>query len=122
MGLGIVLFSRLENWLDAFALRIVSLYKYLTEKQHEYVMSKNVFTNGTEIGAYVKSAQDAESKPIFYQEMGVAFRKALRTEYWLQLLHESGYLEAAAFESIHADCLELLRMLSAITKSTRQSL
>jgi four helix bundle protein len=106
----------------AFALRIIRLYHHLTEEKHEFLLSKNVFTNGTEIGAYVKSAQDAESKPIFYQEMGIAFRKASRTEYWLKLLFDTGFLGTAAFESIHADCLELLRMLSSITKTTRESL
>lgn len=106
----------------AFALRIVRLYKYLTEEKHEYVLSKQALTTGTEIGAYVKAAQEAEAKSIFHQEMSTALRKATRTEYWLQLLFDGGFLEETAFDSIHADCVELIRLLSSITKSTRQSL
>ena len=35
----------------AFALRVVRLYKHLTEIKHEYVMSKQLLSNGTEVGA-----------------------------------------------------------------------
>ena len=39
--------------------------------------------------------------------------------YWLELLHESGYLEGAAFESIYEDCKELIRLLAAITNTQK---
>lgn len=106
----------------AFALNIVRLYKHLTEVKHEFVMSKQMLSNGTEVGAYVKSAQEAEAKPVFHQEMSIALRRATRTEYWLQLLSESEFLEEAEFTSVQADCAELIRILSSITKSTRTAM
>lgn len=38
----------------AFALRIIRLYKYLTETKKEFVLSKQVLRSGTSIGANVK--------------------------------------------------------------------
>jgi len=103
-----------------FALRIVKLYLYLTEEKKEFVMSKALLAVGTGIGAHVKAAQEAESKPDFYHEMNAALKDASKTDYWLQLLHESNFLDDKQFGSIHAGCEELIRLSKSITKPTRR--
>ena len=103
----------------AFALRIVRLYKFLNHEKNEFVLSKQAMLAGTYVGAHVKAAEDAESKNVFVHEMAIALRKASETEYWLQLLHESGYVEEKAFNSIAADCKELIKLLTAIVKTSR---
>ena len=102
----------------AFALRIVKLYRYLCDEKHEYVLSKACLQAGTHIGAHVKEAQQAGPRAIFHSEMSRALRKASETEYWLQLLHDGGYLEERMFASIHADCVELMKILTPIVKKT----
>ena len=74
--------------------------------------------SGTSIGANVREATAAQSRNDFLDEMYIAFKEAVETEYWLEL-HESGKIESSHFESIVADCRELIRMLSSITKSTK---
>ncbi len=101
-----------------FALRIVRLYKHLCDQQ-EFVLSKSLLSAGTIIGARVKAAQEAESKAVFIQEMSVALQKASETEYWLQLLHDGGWLNEKAFDSINADCVEVKKLLVAIVKTAR---
>lgn len=103
----------------AFALRIIRLYKFLCQEKAEYTMSKQVLLAGTDIGAHVKEAEEAESRAVFVNEMAVARRKAGRTEYWLQLLHESNYLDEKAFNSINADCKELIKLLTKIVKTSK---
>ena|SRR2546425_10787600 len=104
----------------AFALRIVRLYKWLCEER-EFVLSKQVLIAGTYIGAHVKSAEEAESKAGFAHEMSVALQKASETEYWLQLLRDGEYLDQKSFDSIHTDCVELLKLLTSIVKTSRRS-
>lgn len=101
-----------------FALRIVKLYKYLTDEKKEFVMSKSLLSRGTAIGERIKSAQEAESRGVFASEMGAALRNASATEFWLNLLHESGFIDEKQHESMLADCKELLRLLTKITKTT----
>ncbi|MBP3242228.1 MAG: four helix bundle protein [Ruminococcus sp.] len=101
----------------SFALRIIKLYKFLTSEKKEYILSKQVLRSGTSIGANVKEAIRGQSKPDFYSKMNVALKEASETEYWLELLHESGYIEPAHFNSIYADCQELIKILMAITKT-----
>ena len=105
----------------AFALRIIRLYKYLCDEKQEFVLSKQVLRSGTSVGANIREAQRAQSKPDFYSKMNIALKEADETAYWLELLHESGYLEASSFESIYADCEEIIKLLTAITKTQKQS-
>ncbi|HSG70110.1 MAG TPA: four helix bundle protein [Planctomycetaceae bacterium] len=106
----------------AFAVRIVNLYKFLTLEKKEYVIAKQLLRSGTAIGALVREADQAESKADFVHKMSIGLKEANETSYWLELLHETKYLESTAFSSIHADVLELLRLLTSIIKSTKQAI
>lgn len=98
----------------AFALRIIKLYQFLCETKKEYVLSKQVLRSGTSIGA------NAQSKADFYAKMYIAYKEANETEYWLELLHKSGYMEKYAFDSIYSDCKEIIKILASITKTQKQ--
>ena len=104
-----------------FAVRIVKLYKYLSENRSEYVMSKQVLRSGTSIGANVKEAIRAQSKADFNNKMHIAMKEASETEYWLELLEETDYLTKAQAESILSDCVELIKILMAITKTVKNN-
>lgn len=103
----------------AFAVRIVNLYKFLTAEKKEYVLSKQVLRSGTAIGALVREAEQAESKPDFVHKMAIALKEANETAYWLDLLHETKYLDQTAFASIHPDIVELLKLLTSIIKTAK---
>lgn len=103
----------------AFALRIIKLYRYMQSEQGEYVLSKQLLRSGTSIGANVKEAIRGQSKADFYSKLNISLKEASESEYWLELLHESGYLEKEAFESIYSDCQELIKILVSITKTQR---
>lgn len=104
----------------AFALKIIKAYQYLIAEKKEFVLSKQMLRSGTSIGANVKEAIRGQSKADFYAKMNIALKEASETEYWLELLHESGYLPKDAFKSIYADCQEVLRILISITKTQKR--
>ena len=103
----------------AFALRIIKLYKYLTDEKREFILSKQVLRSGTSIGANVKEGIRGQSKPDFYAKMNIALKEASEAEYWLELLHESGYMPKEAYESINIDCVEIIKILMSITKTQK---
>ena len=103
-----------------FALRIIKLYLYLRDEQKEYTLSKQMLKSGTSIGANIKEAIRGQSKPDFYAKMNIALKEASETEYWLELLHESGFLKDNFFKSIYEDCQELIKLLVAITKTQNE--
>ena len=103
----------------AFALRIINLYKYLNTNHKISVISTQILKSGTSIGANVKEATRAQSKPDFYAKLNISLKEASETEYWLELLYESEYITKEQFESIYNDCQELLKILTAITKTQK---
>ena len=98
----------------AFALRIIKVYKFLTEDQKEYVLSKQLLRSGTSIGANVEEAIAASSKADFIHKLNIAAKEARETSYWLRLLKDSQYIPENAFESVQEECLELRRIISSI--------
>jgi four helix bundle protein len=103
------------------ALRIVKLYRYLKEEKKEYVLSKQILRSGTAIGALIREAQHAESKVDFIHKLSIALKEANETDYWIELLFQSGYIEARSYQSIHNDIDELLSLLVAIVKKSKQN-
>lgn len=54
--------------------------------------------------------------------MSIGLKEANETLYWLELLHDSEYIENEDFEIIHSDCNELVSIMVSIIKSTKSSL
>ena len=102
----------------AFALRIVKVYKFLKEK-NEYVLSKQLLRSGTAIGALVREAEHAESKADFIHKLAIAQKEANETEYWIELLYKSEYLNETQYQSILIDVKELRKILSSIILSSK---
>ena len=105
---------------EDFALEIIKLYRYLTSyaESKEYVLSKQVLRSGTSIGANIKEALRGQSRPDFRAKMNIALKEASETEYWLNLLYKSGYLEEETYQSIIKENIEILKILTSIVKST----
>jgi four helix bundle protein len=101
-----------------FAIRTVKMYQYLTEKQKEYVLAKQVLRSGTSIGANIQEADAALSKADFSAKMSIAYKESQETNYWLRLLHDTGYIDTPAFDSMLNNCTELSKILFAILKSS----
>jgi len=97
----------------AFALKVIALYKKLCDTNREFVMSKQLLKSGTSIGANIKEAEQGQSKADFYAKLYISLKEASETEYWLELLHESGYVGEEAFSAIYQ---EIVKILVAITK------
>ena len=102
----------------AFALLIISLYRYLTEEKKEYILSKQLPRSGTSIGANVREAVHGQSKADFAAKMNIALKEANEAEYWLRLLYKTEYLNKAQFESLHRDVQELLGILISICRTS----
>jgi four helix bundle protein len=102
-----------------FALRIIKAYKFLSQEQREFVLSKQMLRSGTSVGALIREAEHAQSKADFINKLNIGLKEANETEYWLMLLKDSGFIDEKSFLSIHQDCAELIRLLISIVKTTK---
>ena len=104
----------------SFALRVVKLCRLLQERDREYVLSRQLLRSGTAIGALIREAEQAESRADFVHKLSVALKEASETAYWLDLLTESGYLDSVHGQSMMSDTEELLKILTAIIRTTKR--
>ncbi len=102
---------------EAFAIRIVNLYKYLVDTYKDYTIAKQVLRSGTSIGANLAEAECGISKKDFTAKVYIALKECSETRFWLKLLYETEYIDQKSYESINADCQELMRILSASTRT-----
>lgn len=105
-----------------FAIKVVKQYKTLCEIKKEFVLSKQMLRSGTSIGANVREAHNAESKPDFIHKMGIAQKETSEVIYWIELLHEAEYLSEEEYNSLLNDATELIKIIKSIIISTKQNL
>ncbi len=113
----------LGNKTFKFAIRIVHLYNFLKKEKKEYTLSKQILRSGTSPGAMVKEAQNAETGKDFIHKLAIAQKEIAETQYWLDLLFETNFLEANLYHSLKRDSIEILKILrsSILTKKRNEN-
>jgi len=111
--------SILRDKSIAFAIRIIKLCQRLQSEKKEYVLSRQILSAGTSIGANDHEAEYAQSKADFISKLSIALKEAAETEYWLLLLWKADYIDSSEHGSLLADCLELKAMLIASIKTAK---
>jgi len=112
--------SIIEQKAFKFAIRIINLYKFLQETKKEFVMSKQILWSGTSIGSNVNEAFSSESTLDFIHKLSISAKEVRETSYWLRLLQETQFIDSNAFDSIHHEWLELLKIINSIILTTKQ--
>lgn len=97
---------------------MVRLYRFLTEEKREYAISKQIVRAGTNPGAMVREAANAESGLDFIHKLSIAQKETAETQYWLELLFKSNYINETEYKSIYSETEELMRLIrsSILTK------
>ena len=103
----------------AFAVRIIRLFQYLQNEKKEFVLSKQLLRAGTSIGANVRESVHAQSSEDFIHKLNISLKESYETEYWLELLRETEYLNEQQFLSIISDNKEITATLVKIIKTSK---
>ena len=105
-----------------FATRVVKLYKYLKKEHSEFILSQQIICRGTAIGALIREAEHGESLKDFAHKLNISLKEANEAKYWLDLLFATEFITKKMYDSINNDCEELLKLLIASLKTTKQRL
>ncbi|RXK06992.1 four helix bundle protein [Halarcobacter bivalviorum] len=111
----------LKNKSYNFALRIVNLTKYLQEEKKEFILSKQILRSGTAIGALIAESEYAQSKSDFISKLHISIKEANETNYWLNLLKDSSYINDKMYKSLSPDLTELLKILTSSIKTAKEN-
>ncbi|WP_083265015.1 four helix bundle protein [Urechidicola croceus] len=101
-----------------FAIEIVGLYKELVDRK-EFVLSRQLLKSGTSIGANVREAEFAQSKADFINKMSISLKEANETDYWLELLFQTNYIEKETYHKFNRKSKEIIKLLVSIVKSSK---
>lgn len=102
-------------------MRIIKLYKQLKEVDKEFVLSKQILRSGTSIGANARERKNSQSKADFINKLSIALKEADETQYWLELLYESGIINENIFSSLNNDLKEIIAIITSSIKTTKQN-
>jgi four helix bundle protein len=105
-----------------FSVEIVLFCRALDKSSRDnFVISNQLLKSGTSIGANIEEANGAQSKKDFLAKMYISYKEARETNYWLRLITESKIDNSNKLKGLNKMSLSLIKLLSTITKSTRES-
>ena len=102
--------SKLRTLSVDFAVQILNLVKYL-KSQHETIVSNQIGRAGTSIGANIHEAQYAHGKADFIAKLQIALKEANETNYWLELLLKTNYIDTIKYRDFDNNCSQIRVML-----------
>ena len=103
--------SVLRDKSKEFAKQIVILCRTIKQEHRESVLTNQLLRSGTSIGANIHEAQYAQGTKDFISKFEIALKEVYETEYWLDLLFETGYMDEQTYKSLQNSCGAIRRML-----------
>src|SRR5436189_6250431 len=104
----------------AFALNVIRMYSELPKNDSiAQVLGKQVLRSATSVGANYREASRGRSKAEFISKVGDSLKEIEETEYWLELLGESGRVPEKKLSGLLAETAELIAIFTAIDKNSK---
>lgn len=103
--------SVLRDRAKEFAKQIVFLIREIKTKHKESVLTNQLMRSGTSIGANIHEAQYAQGTADFINKFEIALKECFESEYWLELLFETGYLDEPTYKKFIGECGTIRKML-----------
>ena len=111
--------SPLLDKSKAFALAIIKVCNHVKSSKRESVLTNQLLRSGTSVGANIREAFYAHSKADFIAKLQIALKECSESEYWLELLIESGYYDD---QTILTQCIEVKKLLIASINTAKSNL
>lgn len=90
----------------------------MKHSKRESVLTNQLIRSGTSIGANIREAMYAHGKADFIAKLQIALKECSESEYWLELLIESGYYDDP---TILKQCTEVKRLLIASINTAKKN-
>ncbi|HTK95542.1 MAG TPA: four helix bundle protein [Terriglobales bacterium] len=102
-----------------FALRIIKLFRTLSNRADAQVLGKQLLRCGTAVAANYRAACRSRSRAEFIAKIGVVVEEADESMLWIELLGEAGIVPPPRLEALHQEARELTAIFTATRQSTR---
>jgi four helix bundle protein len=103
----------------AFALQIIKFTQSLPDTKVSRVIGNQSLGSGTSVGANYRAACRAKSPAHFISKMGDVEEESDESNYWIELLVESGEVNLKSVGALQQEAREILAMTTASINTTR---
>jgi four helix bundle protein len=110
----------LEQRTKRFSLAIIKFADALPKRRAADVLARQLLRSATSIGANYREANRGVSRADFANKIGTVQKEASETQYWIELLIDSGISANGTTENLRKEASELLAIFSAIGKRLKQ--
>jgi len=107
----------LEKRTRKFAVQIIRLSITLPNSPEGMVVRNQITKSGTSIGANYREANRSRSRADFKNKIKICESEASETQYWLEVIIETGWLTWEKIKPEYEECSELLAIFTSIGKS-----
>jgi four helix bundle protein len=113
--------DELKDRTKKFAVRIIKLADSLPRSASGRNLAGQITASGTSVAANYRSACKARSKKEFIAKLGIAEEEADETQFWLELISETGLIPPQRLAPLYQEAKELTAILAASRKSASNS-
>lgn len=99
-----------------FAVEIIKLLKEVKYSKENDVIKYQLAKSTTSVGANYEEAQGAYSKEDFKYKIGICFREAKESNYWLRIMKATGILNGASLDYLVKESEEIKNIFASINK------
>ena len=110
--------SKLRNLSVEFSVKIIKLCENI--KGH-YSLSNQLERSGTSIGANIREAKYAHSRPDFIAKLQIALKECYETEYWIEIAQKAGLISSEIAKTVQHDCGSIRRMLISSINTAKEN-
>ena len=111
--------SILRDKAKEFAKKTVFLCRDMKTNYKESVLINQLLRSATSIGANLHEAQYAQGTKDFISKLEIAQKECYETEYWLELLFETGCMTEEIYKDVQNECGAIRRMLISSLKTIK---
>ena len=103
-----------------FALRVIRMYSKLPRNDPiAQVLGKQVLRSGTSVGTNYREASRGRSKAEFISKIGDSLKEIEESQYWLELLVDSGCVEQPKMADLLDETRQLIAIFTTIDKRSK---
>lgn len=104
-----------------FAVEIINMCKNIKETKRESVLANQLMRSGTSIGANIHESKYAHGTADFISKMQISLKECYESEYWLELLNRTGYIDDEKYKKILNDCGQIRKMLISSINTVKEN-
>lgn len=103
------------------AIDIIFLYQEIKQTKRESILTNQLIRSGTSIGANIHEGNYAQGKADFISKFEIALKECYETEYWLELMYSTNYIDEETHKSLQQKCGAIRRLLISSVRTAKEN-